>query len=284
VKLRGLVSTGSGAVNEDAAGFVEQGGTVTAAWVFDGVTGINGRNYLDAPSDAAWVVARAQHHLQRLAAQDINLPQLLHELVQHLIVDWREASAGLDLPEDYDMPAACLLLVKRFADGWKALRLGDSFLLSASGTAVKRWDAPETDLGGLEELLRREARKLRSTGVTDFKHLLARFHPQLVASRSARNMPGNHAILLPDMSACAIPEYMNLGCPEGILLCTDGFYRAVDTYAMQDDVGLFNACTLRGGADRMLEQIRAVEAADPHCETHLRFKPADDASAVALHL
>ncbi len=44
---------GSGTVNEDGYGVLGRSGEVEAAWIFDGVTGINGRNYLPAASDAA---------------------------------------------------------------------------------------------------------------------------------------------------------------------------------------------------------------------------------------
>lgn len=281
MKLAGIVSEGSGHHNEDAAGVIERDGEVAAAWVFDGVTGINGANYLDAPSDAAWLVRQAEIHVRRLAAQDIALEELLRQLVDCLITDWQGATANLTLPEGYDTPAACLLLVKRYAEGWKALRLGDSFLLTQSKT-VLNWHGPDTDLGGLEALLRREAKRHRAMGLSDFKALLQQFHPQLIASRKARNTAGNHSILVPDRSSLAIPEIMDLGWPQSLLICSDGFYRAVDTYGLLNDTTLVTSCGPPGGVTEVLRLIRAVEADDPDCTKHLRFKPADDASAVSL--
>jgi serine/threonine protein phosphatase PrpC len=281
VKLAGLVSEGSGAHNEDSAGVIERDGEIVATWVFDGVTGINDSNYLDASSDAVWLVQRAEVHLRRLAAQDTPLNEILRLLVDCLIVDWQTATDGLSLPEGYDIPATCLLLAKRDSTGWKALRLGDSFLLSQTAT-VHNWQSPETDLGGLEALLRREAKQQRAKGVADFKALLQRFHPQLIASRRARNSVGNHSILVPDQSSLVIPEYIDLGWPASLLLCSDGLYRAVDTYGMMDDAALLSSCASPGGVEKVLRQIRAIEADDPGCEKYLRFKPADDASAVCL--
>lgn len=281
MKLAGLISEGSGAHNEDAAGVIERDGEVIAAWVFDGVTGINGVNYLDAPSDAAWLVQRAEVHLRQLAARDVGLPELLSRLVEALIADWQRATHNHVFPDGYDTPAACLLLAKRYADGWKSLRLGDSFLLSQNGS-LQNWHGPDTDLGGLEALLRQQAKRQRANGVSDFKALLQQFHPQLIASRRARNTPGNHSILVPDQSSLRVPEFLDLGWPTSLLLCSDGFYRAVDTYAVMDDAALLAASTAPEGVADVLHQIRAIEADDPHCEKHLRFKPADDASAVSL--
>jgi Protein phosphatase 2C len=281
VKIAGFVSEGSGLHNEDAVGFVEQDGEILAAWVFDGVTGINGRDYLDAPSDAAWIVGKATAHIHDLAIRDISLALLLGELVERLGTDWKTAARDIVLPQSYDPPATCLLLAKRYVDGWKALRLGDSFLLTADN-GIHRWDGPRTELGELEILLRREAQRLRAQGVIDFKSLLRQFNPQLMASRKQRNTAGHHNILVPNQSSLAHPEFLDIGWPQAILLCSDGFYRAVDTYAMLDDAGLIDACQKPNGVAHILRDIRTIEADDPYCEKHLRFKPADDASALMM--
>jgi hypothetical protein len=70
--------------------------------------------------------------------------------------------------------------------------------------------------------------------------------------------------------------------PGEILLCTDGYYRAVDYYALHSEESLLEASLASGGVDDVLNSIRAVEASDPACVKYLRFKPADDATAVAL--
>ena len=68
MKLVGAVTQGSGAINEDGLGFLGSAGDVSAAWIFDGVTGINGENFLGGGTDAAWFVAKAHDHLLALPA------------------------------------------------------------------------------------------------------------------------------------------------------------------------------------------------------------------------
>lgn len=281
MRLAGLVTQASGAHNEDGAGVLAGEDGVSAAWVFDGVTGINGANYLPADTDAAWLVQRADHHIRQLASQNRSLPDILKALVEQLVVDWQSATAAIDLPAGYDVPAACLILAKRYGDGWKTLRLGDSMIL-VEHDAITRLPPPESDLGHLETFLRDEARRRRLHGLTDFKSLLREFHPQLLASRKSRNTASNHSILVADPSALNCPEYLDLGTPRSLLLCTDGFYRAADTYHLLDDAGLLTACRAQGGVQDVLGHIRTVEAQDPDCNVHLRFKPADDATAIML--
>ena len=268
-------------MNEDGWGFLGNADSVTAAWVFDGVTGINGRNLFPAGSDAGWLVTKAHEHLLRLAGPDLPLRDILFNLVQALIVDFNTASEGLDIPHDYDPPAACLILVKRYGPEWKALRLGDSCLLARSNGGAHAILAASPN-NAFDHWLSTEAAKRRDAGVLDIKALHAEFHPQLLQGRKLRNTPGGYSILEANPSATEFAEYLDLGTPETVLLCTDGYYRAVDHYALHSDESLLKASSESDGPDRVLRDIRALEASDPDCQKYLRFKPADDATAVVL--
>jgi serine/threonine protein phosphatase PrpC len=279
VRLLGAVSEGSGAVNEDGCGWVGTEDDVSAAWIFDGVTGINGGNFLGDETDARWLVNRAQARLPDLAARDMPLDEVLEQLVTGLIADFQAAAGAADLPAGYDPPAACLILVKRYGKHWRALRLGDSCLLAREGDGSHRIHAASPN-NALDHWLTREVRKRRDAGVLDIKALLAEFAPALRQGRARRNRPDGYSILEASRDALAMPEIIELGRPEQILLCTDGYYRAVDHYGLHDDAGLMDASA--AGVDTVLAALRAAEAADPDCLRFPRFKPADDATALML--
>ena len=276
MRIIGAVTQGSGAVNEDGFGCIERDGAVSAAWVFDGVTGINGGDILGEGTDAAWLVSKADARLADLAGRDLPLQGILDLLVEGLTADWR--AAGAAVPKDYDPPAACLILVKRYGDGWKALRLGDSCLLARMVDGAMKTALPES---AFDHWLAAEAKLRRDAGVLDVKALLAEFRPQLMASRARRNATGGYGILEADPAAARYGEFLDLGSPRDMLICTDGYYRAVDHYEMFSDAGLMDA-SLAAGVDRVLTEMRAVEMSDPLCQRFLRFKPADDATAVML--
>ncbi|MGB8312867.1 MAG: protein phosphatase 2C domain-containing protein [Aestuariivirga sp.] len=282
MRLVGAVTEGSGAVNEDGWGYAGTPDHVTAAWVFDGVTGINARNYLPSGTDAAWLVAQAHGRLRDLAGKDMPLQEILLHLMQALIDDWHHATTGVEIPEDYDPPAACLVLVKRYGKSWKALRLGDSCLLAGfnNGAPAQVVASPSNVF---DDWLSAEARKRRDAGVFDVKALLAEFRPQLKQSRAARNTPKGYGILEANPAATRFAEYFELGAPQTLLLCTDGYYRAVDHYNLHSDASLLTTSLEAEGIDRVLRDMRALEASDPTCKKYLRFKPADDATAVMLH-
>jgi hypothetical protein len=280
LKLVGAVTQGSGAVNEDGWGYLGSADDVSATWIFDGVTGINGKNFLDGETDAAWLVAKADGHLRTLAGLDLPLRELLSKLVQALMLDFNRVVKDLDIPEDYDPPAACLILLKRYGATWQALRLGDSCLLARGNGAHMSVAASPNN--AFDHWLSTEALKRRDGGMLDIKELLAEFRPQLTEGRKLRNTPGGYGILEASPSALEFAEYFELEAPREILLCTDGYYRAVDYYSLYSEEGLLDASLASGGANIILNRIRAVEAADPTCLKYLRFKPADDATAVVL--
>ncbi len=281
MKLIGAVTEGSGAVNEDGWGYIGTPDDVSAAWVLDGVTGINGKNYLSSGTDAAWLVERAYKHLLKLAALDISLREIMSRLIQFLIIDWHDSAKGVDLPENYDLPAACLILAKRYGDSWHTARLGDSSLLARAAEG-ERTILVASPNNAFDHRLAAEAAKRRAAGARDSKILLAEFQPQLAQGRKLRNKAGGYSILEANISALEFAEYLDLGKPSEIMLCTDGYFRAVDHYALYSEAGVLDASLVKGGVNSVLEEIRAVEAADPNCEKYPRFKPADDATAVVL--
>ena len=281
MRLEGAITEGSGAVNEDGWGYIGSPDDITAAWVFDGVTGINGRNLFTPGTDAAWLVAKAHEHLLNLAGLDFPLREILSRLVQALIIDFNSAAERIDIPSDYDPPAACLILLKRYGSSWKALRLGDSCLLARAGDGAHTILAASPN-NAFDHWLSSEAAKRRAAGVLDLKTLVAEFRPQLLQGRKLRNTKGGYSILEAKEDATEFAEYLDLGAPQEILLCTDGYYRAVDHYELHTNETLIEASLGKDGTRRVLADIRAVEASDPACDRYLRFKPTDDATAVML--
>jgi Protein phosphatase 2C len=281
VILVGAISEGSDPINEDGYGIIGHTNNIAAAWVLDGVTGINDENFLPAGSDAQWLVNRASGHLQNIAGHNALLPQILSDIVKALIADWDEASTKLNLPVDYDPPAACLILAKHYADGWRALRLGDSCLIAQQdGEFSQRWTTSHNN--AFDRLLAEEAKLRRAQRQFEMKAFLAEFRPQLLANRKTRNTPTGLGILNTDPASINAAEYLYLGNPSKILLCTDGYYRAVDHYKLYDDFSLLSNCSSQSNLEKILREIRATESDDPQCDAYLRFKRSDDATALML--
>ena len=132
-----------------------------------------------------------------------------------MIIDFNTAAEGLDIPNDYDPPAACLILVKRYGAAWKALRLGDSCLLARANDGAHTILAASPN-NAFDHWLSTEAAKRRDAGVLDIKALVAEFRPQLLQGRKLRNTPGGYSILEAKEVATEFAEYLDLGTPRNI--------------------------------------------------------------------
>lgn len=197
------------------------------------------------------LVHRAHFHFMNLAKADAPLPEILSQLVIALIAGWKIETARFDLPPDYDPPAACLIIVKCYAAGWSALRLGDSLLLAQtqSGNLVMFEESSNT---AFDTWLSAEAHKRRAQGQFEVDALLDEFRPQLLASRKTRNTTESFGILKADPASAHNAEYLELGFPKNLLICTDGFYRAVDHYGLYNDQSLVEACGQKGDIESIL--------------------------------
>ncbi|MEP6828331.1 MAG: protein phosphatase 2C domain-containing protein [Aestuariivirga sp.] len=277
----GAVTQAGDQINEDAWGMVSSADDVSAAWVLDGVTGINTRNYLPGQTDAVWFVERANLHLRGLAALNISLAEILSLLVERLIQDWNSVSGQIEFPADYDPPASCLTLIKRYGSLWHVVQLGDCSLLvqKADGTIEI---ATEHDHDSISIGLAARAKELRMGGAVDIKQLLAEFKPQLLAQRKSRNTVGGLSILKAHHAALEFAKYGQFGNAVQILLCTDGFYRAVDCYGLYGNDGLMKASAK--GVERVLADIRKIESDDPACQRFVRLKASDDATAIVFSI
>lgn len=280
LKLVGRISQGSGRVNEDAVGFIGEPDDIQAAWALDGVTGINEASLGLAGSDAQWFVARIDAHLRELLPATHGIETLMSDLVDRLIADQAEALKRKVMPDTYDPPAACIAAVCRIGSEWHAVRLGDCRLLAEDRNGFHRIvDFANDDF---DHWITAEAQRLRAGGMSDIKAISAKLQPELFANRRRRNRQGGYGVIEADRACLAFVEHMPLTDPRSALMASDGFFRLVDNY---DEVSEENLLARASGKDAVTElygRLRAIEKTDPDCRKFPRFKPADDASAIAL--
>jgi hypothetical protein len=255
-----------------------------AAWVLDGVTGINDRALLPGPTDAAWFVAQVQEALPAILSRAPEMPAadligaLVEELERRQSSAWRDARGA----DGRETPAASFALVRLIGADIEVLRLGDCLvLLEASDGTVTVMDHPV--LAAIEAETRSALLTLRAQGITDPKQAFTTMMPRLRAERLRRNRPDGYGVLAAERSCLPMIhlDRMPARSLRRILLASDGFYRLVDHYGAASDAELVRR-TADIGADAMLQQLRAIEAADPLATRYPRLKIADDATALLL--
>jgi hypothetical protein len=270
-------------VNEDGYGSWPAEGS-RAAWVLDGVTGINDRALLPGPSDAAWFVAQVQEALPILLSTSPDRPaaDLISALVREL--ERRQSAAWLDArgADGRETPAASFALVRLIGADIEILRLGDCLVLVETADGVVTvLDHPV--LAAIEAETRAALLALRATGITDPKQAFTAMLPRLRAERQRRNLPDGYGVLAAEQSCVPMLHVDRMPAHDvrRILLASDGYYRLVDHYNAVSDAELVRR-TAALGADALLTQLRAIEAADPVATQYPRLKIADDATALLI--
>jgi hypothetical protein len=280
MKLAGRISQGSGRVNEDAVGFIGAPDDVQAAWALDGVTGINDVNLGLAGSDAQWFVSRIDAHLRNLLPEARDVATLMSDLVDRLIEDQAHALRHKAMPATYDPPAACISALCRIGPGWHAVRLGDCRLLAEDHNGFRRIVDFAND--EFDHWITAEAQRLRAEGLTDIKEISSQLQPKLFANRRRRNHSGGYGVIEANRACLAFLEHMPLAHPTSALMASDGFFRLVDHYQELSERDLLARAAGQSEIDVLYERLRTIEASDPDCRQFPRFKPADDASGIAL--
>lgn len=284
--LLSAASAPGSTTNEDAYGLWPTEAAPRAAWVLDGVTGINDRALLPGPSDAAWFVAQVQDALPALltAAPAMPTAELLGALVRAL--EQRQAASWLD-PRGGDgceTPAASFALARLLDDEIEIVRLGDCLvLLESSAGTVTVLEHPV--LQQIEAETRRAILDLRAAGISDPHQIRRRLMPNLRAQRRRRNRIDGYGVLAAEqvcLSMVAIDRWP-LHALRRLLLASDGYYRLVDHFGAMSDTDLLRE-TGRQGADALTGRLRAIEAADPLGIQYPRLKISDDATALLIEV
>ncbi len=272
-------------INEDGYGLWPSDAP-RAAWVLDGVTGINDRALLPGPSDAAWFVAQVQEVLPALLSQSPDMP--IADLIAALVgaLDRRQSASWVDPcgGDGWETPAASFALMRVLGDEIEIARLGDCLvLLEAGDGTVKVLEHPV--LEQIEVETRRAILDLRAAGITEPHQIIDKMIPMLRAQRRRRNCTDGYGVLAAEQSCIPMMQVDRIPAEtlRSVLLASDGYYRLVDHYGAMSDTELVHR-TREHGADALLEQLRAIEAADPLAATYPRLKMRDDATALLIGL
>lgn len=273
-----VTSSSTSAINEDEAAFTRDEG-----WVLDGATSVSGRRRTSggrAESDASWFVREFSDGLRRRPAE---LPvarwarAVLDELVGKAGAHWADWSSR-------DVPSASYAHVQVRDGAAQFFNLGDCRILyQADGGPVTLFGSCEVQR--LDDALLRAYQHLRrSEPELDHARAWACLVPTIRAHRRLMNVPGGYWILSPDglglehLQRVEVPFDRELRA----LLVTDGLYRLVDTYGQASVDGFFARAFERGGLPAMVDELRALEAADHTAARYARVKLQDDATALAV--
>jgi serine/threonine protein phosphatase PrpC len=255
------------------------GSVAGAVWILDGATGLSKKRLLpSASSDAQWFVRAVDQELRNAdwsAATEI----LLRSAMQQVYRKFCDESRGSS--EQALWPFSSFALVRVLGSSIEFVNLGDCRILwtSSDAKAVKSFGwSRVTELDGN---VVQEINRLHREGTTDNEVVWQTISPIIQANRALKNQPGGYWILDVAGEGLGHLQRMELRPSEvdRVLLCTDGYYRLVDTYRTRSEETLLKD-SMELGIAGTIRSIREIELADDRCLSFPRIKPSDDATAV----
>ena len=253
--------------NEDRVG-----AATDAAWVIDGATDVYPEPFLPAVNDVHYLVDGLGDRLRHAAQPAADVERMLTEISAEVGQDIR----GHGFPADRVHPTCSVGLAIDHGDTVELTRIGDATLVAVG----KEADAGATELSttfynqreiaavhaagpqGLDAQGAREALLLRR------REYITGVHPEGVFSGDPSAVLRIHRTRL-DWTAA-----------RHVLLCTDGFARAITDYGLYPSWRALIDAALRDSLAAVAKAIRDVERQSDFSASHRHFKRSDDLAAV----
>lgn len=252
----------------------------------DGATSVADQDYADHENgDVAWFVRAFAAALAGVVSKDIPQHASVPLALQQVESAYWKRTGNVPVPR-HALPLAAMTWIRitRNDDQFilKLYCLGDckALLRTADGTVHDL----DPYVNPYDTVLQAEVTRLAHEGVTDPALRFTRLLPMLRRRREAQHAAPSPSVLVLQPQGRLHAREFEAACGDDSMLIamTDGFYRAVDTYALYSVEELASLCQHGKLAD-ILQAIRDFERGTSGARNRA-VKKADDASAVACHL
>ncbi len=280
--LVALCTSGSNIYNEDVCGFKEN-----IAWVIDGATGLNGKNFMPSETDARWYSLWWDKYLRDNITDNISLELLIKRGIREIRAEFERNlsdSHGLGFEDilKLDYPSASIALIRLNEDNMEYFVLGDCRIYTDNSCIPKIAD--ET-ISNFDSQVFESMRNLNDFGYINFTEIKERVMDQIIENRLKNNIEGGYWILSFDEKAvdnavcgiCKISENMK------VLMASDGYYAICDKYGIFEEKDLLKLSFDRGIVS-LFDALRKFENNEDKVRFIPRFKKMDDCTCLMFKI
>jgi hypothetical protein len=266
--------------NDDALGhaMTEAG---LYAWVIDGSTSVADEDYVSPETgDVAWFATSLSEALAK-RAPEASSPRELHALAAaDVAVAYADALAGAR-PPLHAQPTGAVTIVRVTLERLELYQLGDCSAFAWDGAGAQRLgfsEASDANGDAIQRIKERQATYgYEMKAVWEAERAWERQNRQARLQRARFNVSTPSAEDRFDGREASFA----LDGVHAIVLMSDGFERFTMEFAVGDDTDMVRSL-VELGPERVLSQIRVLEAADANCRLYPRVKVSDDATCLVL--
>ncbi|MCR1955787.1 hypothetical protein NSA24_13370 [Clostridioides mangenotii] len=271
-----LCNQGSSDHNEDVVGITPAG-----AWVLDGATGLNGKNFVSTNSDARWYVQWWNQYLYQNISNDTTLKCIMQKGIEKISADYRKRLNGTNV-EKLDLPSSSIAILKFHNDKIEYLMLGDCSLFVKNGISqlIKDKTVCEFDNLVFDKMI-----EIIKTSNKPFEEVRDEVQNIIVSNRLKKNIDGGYWILDFDKKSIekSLHGYLNINENSSIMLASDGFTCACERYGLFTEEEILEVAE-KHGIEYIYNLVRKFEDEDSNAMKIPRFKIKDDSSCVYFNL
>lgn len=254
------------------------------AVVADGATGLSDERLVnEMDSDAQWIARTGVEHFLSGRADD-PVRELVREINDHALMHVSNGSGTVSAPR-YAWPTASFIMARLQSELLEISGLGDCVAyVEMSDGFIERFSAMPHN----REIERNSAKADIGTG--DGNQEIIRSASVLEKLRVKRNLSNTPRSgvwtlgLVPEAADQVFTAALPLSDIKNVLLMSDGFSAAVESYDLYDPGGFIAAIKSKGMGDVMAEIRRIERLVDPSAIQYPRYKQSDDSSAILFEI
>lgn len=251
-----------------------------AVWVIDGATSLAPSRFPNK-TDASWFVEKLSDEISTAIEAESSLGKADLDLICSRLRRQFSIETQQLIDPSQEEPSASLSLVMVKNGCLQLFNIGDcrAYWWTA-GSGVQRFGA-----SNVERFDRKAIDLLVSLQKSSPESRLVDLWPEVRAlilkNRRMANVDGGYYVarMSPDWLDHVERKKIALDQPVNVLICSDGFYRAIDTFGLLKPKDV-PAALAREGIMGLARLVRERELDDPECRAYPRLKRSDDLTAV----
>lgn len=252
--------------------------------ILDGATGLSDKQVPGYPSPANWLVNEIAAILPAAWEYKKDFKFSLSLTLKILKAKFEQITAHLGPFEPYEMPFAAMIALVREDSGLNLYRAADceAYVKAADGKVYNAF--PPSALNELDDrMVGSYVEHLKKGCSPELARRLVM--PEIRKNRALANKAEGYIAVGLDPECVFLLEDRPFFDQTGFefLLCSDGFSRWVDTFALGSVSRFFDVCSNQG-LQSVYHEIRQAEENDSGTLEFPRFKKSDDASAALVRV